>query len=82
METKQCYLLATGLSMTVIRGYLEFYWFMLDFHKYECYNLPHVTTCPGLPTHNLDFYESKWISRLKATNNINNTILPLTIKCN
>ena len=22
---------------------------MLDFHKYECYNLPHVTTCPGLP---------------------------------
>ena len=22
---------------------------MLDFDKYEYYNLPHVTTCPGLP---------------------------------
>ena len=22
---------------------------MLDFDKYECYNLPHVTTCPSLP---------------------------------
>ena len=21
---------------------------MLDFDKYECYNLPHITTCPGL----------------------------------
>ena len=24
---------------------------MLDFDKYEFYNLPHVTTCPGLPYH-------------------------------
>ena len=22
---------------------------MLDLDKYECYNLPHVTTCPGFP---------------------------------
>ena len=22
---------------------------MLDFEEYECYNLPHVTTCPRLP---------------------------------
>ena len=22
---------------------------MLDFEKYECYNLPHVTTCPVSP---------------------------------
>ena len=22
---------------------------MLDFDKYECYNLPHVTTCPSFP---------------------------------
>ena len=35
--------------MTVIWGYSKFCWFMLDFHKYECYNLPHVTTFPGLP---------------------------------
>ena len=39
-----------GLNMTVIWGYLKFCWFMLDFHKYQCYNLPHVTTCPGLPS--------------------------------
>ena len=38
-----------GLNMTVIWGYIKFCWFMLDFHKYECYNLPHVTSCPGLP---------------------------------
>ena len=23
---------------------------MLDFDKYKCYNLPHVTTCPVSPT--------------------------------
>ena len=34
--------------MTVIWGYLHFCWFMLDFDKYECYNLPNVITCPGL----------------------------------
>ena len=40
METKQCYLLAIGFNMTVIWGYLKFCWFMSDFDKYECYNLP------------------------------------------
>ena len=49
METKQCYLLAIGFNMTVIWGYLKFCRFMSDFDKCECYNLPHVTTCPGLP---------------------------------
>ena len=49
METKQCYLLAIGFSMTVIWGYLKFCWLMSDFHKYECYNLSPVRTCPGLP---------------------------------
>ena len=51
MGTKQCYLLAIGLDITVIWGYLKFCHFMLDFHKCKCYNLPHVTTCPGLPYH-------------------------------
>ena len=39
---------------------------MLIFDKYEYYNLPHVTTCPGLPyifetfspLHNKDLYHS------------------------
>ena len=29
---------------------------MLDFDKYECYNLPHIATCPGLPISNEDYY--------------------------
>ena len=49
MGTKQCYLLVIGLNMTITWVYLKLCWFMLDFHKYECYNLPHVTTCPGFP---------------------------------
>ena len=28
---------------------------MLHFDKYECYNLPYVTTCPGLPNNNISF---------------------------
>ena len=28
---------------------------MLDFEEYECYNLPHVTTYPGLP--HVSFFE-------------------------
>ena len=54
MGTRQCYLLAIGLNMTVIRGYLKFCLFMLDFDKYECYNLPHVTICPDLPLQYID----------------------------
>ena len=42
-------MLAIGLNMIVIWGYLKFCYLLLDFDKYECYNLPHVTTCPGLP---------------------------------
>ena len=48
METKQCYLLAIGLNMTVIWGYLKFCWLMLDFRKYECYNLPRSPLCAFL----------------------------------
>ena len=46
---KQCYLLEIVVNITVIWGYLKFCWFMLDFDKFECYNLLNVTTCSGLP---------------------------------
>ena len=46
---KKCYLLAIVLNMIIIWGFLKFCWFMLHFDKYECYNLPHVTTCPRSP---------------------------------
>ena len=31
--------------MTVTWDYLKFCWFILDFEKYKCYDLPHVTIC-------------------------------------
>ena len=34
--------------MTAIWGYLKFCWYVLDFDRYEYYNLPCVTTCPDL----------------------------------
>ena len=61
MEIKQYYLLAINLNMTVIWGYLKFCWFMLDFHKYECYNF---TPCYNLPRSSLPFVLHDTLSTL------------------
>ena len=46
----------------------------MDLDITDCYNV--IFLQEPTNTYNLDFLESKWISKLKATININKTIIP------